>query len=157
MQATWTIGKTEPRETNATSEDRPKKGHDQGLQILFTPAMTQPNDDETTTYYGNVRSQHKKVGEFEARADWRSRVLFIEELFIEREHRGKGIGKKALNFLETKASNLKLREVALEPFSSDPRALVVESLKNWYKKQGYTSRRRSILGPSTNLLAKAVR
>jgi GNAT superfamily N-acetyltransferase len=147
----------EARETSATSEDRTKKGHDRGLQILFTAAKTQPNDDETTTYYGNVRSQHKKVGEFVARADLRSRVLFIEELFIEREYRGKGIGKKALNFLETKASSLKLREVALEPFPSDPGAFAVESLRNWYVKQGYTSRRRSILAPSTNLLAKTIR
>jgi GNAT superfamily N-acetyltransferase len=143
-------------ETSASSEDRAKKGPDRGLQILFTAAEIQPKDDDATIYYGTVRSQNKEIGEFVARVDWRSHVLFIEELFIEREHRGKGIGKKALDFLETKASSLKLREVVLEPFPSDTGAFSVESLRNWYMKQGYISRRRSIFAPSTNLLAKAV-
>jgi GNAT superfamily N-acetyltransferase len=143
-------------EISSSPEDTIKKDQGRDLQILFTEASTQPNDDDTTIYHGNLRSQHKKAGEFVARADWRSRVLFIEELFIEREYRRKGIGKKALVFLETKASSLKLREVALEPFPSDPGAGAVESLRNWYMKQGYVSRRRNIFSPATNLLAKAV-
>jgi GNAT superfamily N-acetyltransferase len=143
-------------QTSASSEDEAKKGPDRGLEILFTAADTQPKDDDTTIYYGTVRSQRKKVGELVARVDWRGHVLFIEELFIEREYRGKGIGKKALDFLESKASILKLREVVLEPFPSDPGAFTVESLRNWYIKQGYISRRRSIFAPSTNLLAKAI-
>jgi GNAT superfamily N-acetyltransferase len=146
----------ETRETHVGSEDRTVQDSDPGLQLLFT-AEIPLKDDDTTIYHGTVRSQRKKVGEFAVRADWRSHVLFIEELFVEREYRGKGIGKKALGFLETKASTLKLREVVLEPFPSDPGAFTVESLRNWYIKQGYISRRKSIFAPSTNLLAKAIR
>ena len=155
MQATQAITTMETCEISSRSEDKPEKGHNGGLQILFTEARMQPNDD-TTIYHGNLRSQREKVGEFVARADWRSRVLFIEELFIEREYRRKGIGKKTLDFLETKASSLKLREVALEPFPSDPEADDVESLRHWYMKQGYVSRRRNIFSPATNLLAKTL-
>jgi GNAT superfamily N-acetyltransferase len=142
-------------ETSASSEDKANKDPDRGLEIVFNAAEIQPKDD-TTIYYGTMRSQHEKVGEFVARVDWRSRVLFIEELFIKREYRGKGIGKKVLSFLESKASILKLREVVLEPFPSDPGAFTVESLRNWYMKQGYNSRRRSIFAPSVNFLAKAL-
>jgi len=146
----------ETREASACSEDNQKMGHGQSLQIIFTEARMQPNDDDTTIYHGNLRKQREKVGEFVARADWRNHALFIEELFIEREHRGNGIGKKALDFLEAKASSLKLREVVLEPFPSDPGAFTVEALRSWYMKQGYFSRRRNIFAPATALLAKAL-
>jgi GNAT superfamily N-acetyltransferase len=143
-------------ETCVGSEDRAEKGPDRGLQILFTVARIQSKDDDTTIYYGTMRNQHTDVGEFVARVDLRSHVLFIEEFFIERRYRGKGIGKKTLDFIETKASSLKIREVVLEPFPIDPGAFSVESLRNWYMKHGYISRRRNIFAPSTNLLAKAL-
>jgi len=143
-------------ETSARSEDEAKTGDSQGLQIVVVEARMKPNEEDTMIYQGNLRTEHKKVGEFVARADWRNHALFIEELFIEREHRGNGIGKKALDFLEAKASSLKLREVVLEPFPSDPGAFTVEALRSWYMKQGYFSRRRNIFAPATALLAKAL-
>lgn len=146
----------ETLETSAGSENKAKKESHPDLQISFTLTEIQSKNNDVMTYYGTAKSQHKKIGEFLAKVDWQSRVLFIEELFIERQYRGRGIGRKALNFLETKASSLKLREIVLEPFSSDLRDLSVERLRNWYRKQGYTSRRRSIFAPSTNLLAKAI-
>jgi GNAT superfamily N-acetyltransferase len=143
-------------EISASSENKAKKESHLDLQISSTLTEIQSKNDDATTYYGIVKSRHNKIGEFLARVDWQSRVLFIEELFIERQYRGRGIGRKALNFLETKASSLKLREVVLEPFSSDSRDFPLERLRNWYRKQGYTSRRRSIFAPSTNLFTKAI-
>jgi GNAT superfamily N-acetyltransferase len=145
----------ETPETDVGSEDAVEKGHGRGLEILFKTAKTQLNDG-TIVYHGTIRSLHAKVGEFVARVDKRSQTLFIDELFVEREYRGKGIGKKALDFLEDKASTLKIREVVLEPFPIGPEDFTVESLRNWYEKHGYVSCRRSIFAPSTNLLAKAL-
>jgi GNAT superfamily N-acetyltransferase len=145
----------ETLETGVGSEDVAEKGHGRGLQILFKATRLQPNDD-TLVYYGTIRSLHVKVGEFVARVDRRSQALFIDELFVERGYRGKGIGKKVLDFLEDKASSLKIREVVLEPSPIDPEDFTVESLRNWYKKHDYVSRRRSIFAPSTNLLAKVL-
>jgi GNAT superfamily N-acetyltransferase len=138
------------------SEDRAEKSPNQGLQILFTAAKIRPKDDDKTTYYGTLRTQHVKVGEFVVNVDWQSKVLLIEELFIERGYRRKGIGKKVLDFLEAKASSLKIQKVVLEPFPIDPGAFTVESLGNWYMKHGYAPFKRNIFAPSTSLLAKAV-
>ncbi len=143
-------------ENGVGSEERTERSPSRGLQILFKAAKMRPNDNDTAIYHGMMKSHHAKVGEFVARVDWRSQVLFIEELFIERGYRGEGIGKKALDFLEAEASSLKIREVVVEPFPLDPGAFTVESLREWYMGHGYTSRRRSIFAPSTNLLAKAL-
>ncbi len=132
-----------------------EKGADRNLPALF--GMTEMSQkDDVTIYRGTIRNQTGAVGEFVARIDWRDRTLFIEELFIEREYRGKGLGKSALDFLVAKASCLKLREVVLEPFPNDLRASAFESLRNWYVKQGFVPRRKSVLAPSTNLLSKTV-
>ena len=139
------------------SEFRAEKSSSQGLQILFTVAKIQPTDDDQTIYQGTLRAHQAKVGEFVVKADWQSQVLLIEELFIERGYRRKGIGKKVLDFLESEASKLKIRKVVLEPFPIDPGAFTVESLENWYMKHGYTYFKGKIFAPSTNLLAKAVR
>jgi GNAT superfamily N-acetyltransferase len=144
------------RENGVGSEERAERDPSRGLQILFKAAKMQPNDNDTTIYHGTMQSHHAKVGEFVARVDSRSQVLFIEELFIERMYRGKGIGKKALDFLEAKASSLKIREIVVDPFPLDPGVFTVESLRNWYMKHGYISRRRNIFAPSSNLLAKAL-
>jgi hypothetical protein len=71
-------------ETDVDPVERAVKDLGGGLQTLFTAAKIQPKDDDATIYHGTVRNQRKKVGEFVARVEWRSYILFIEELSIER-------------------------------------------------------------------------
>ncbi len=133
-----------------------EKNADRNSPAMFGMTEMSQKNDSATIYRGTIRNQTGSVGEFVARIDWRGRTLFIEELFIKREYRGKGLGKRALDFLVAKASCLKLREVVLEPFPNDLSANAFESLRNWYVKQGFIPRRKSILAPSTRLLSKAV-
>jgi GNAT superfamily N-acetyltransferase len=142
--------------TEVSSEVKTEKNYDGSLKVSFSVTKIQLQDENAIAYRGIVRSQNTNVGEFVARVD-RSHILFIEELFIKHEHRGKGIGKRTLGFLEAMASAQNIHEIMLEPFQTDLGCFTIESLKKWYAKQGYISRRRSILAPSTNILTKTVR
>lgn len=145
------------KRTNVSSEDKAMDNPDQGSQIRFMVGRIQPKDDtEGTIYHGTIRAGHTKIGEFAARVDWLKQAMFIEELFVERGHRGNGTGGNALAFLEAVASRLKLRKVVVELYPIDPEAFSVESLEQWYMKHGYESCRRSLFSLPTNLLAKAL-
>ena len=145
------------RENSVGTEALVDRTPDFGLSIICSTAKMQSSDTEATIYYGCMRDQDSKVGEFVARIDRQNQILFVEELFIQQRYRGKGLGKKALDFLEAKASSLNVREIVLEPCPVDSGAFTAESLRNWYMEHGYVCRRRNIFARSTHLLAKVIR
>jgi len=62
------------------------------------------------------------------------RIAFVDELLIDRAHRGRGIGRAALEFVETSACALGVRVLLLEVTRSN------ESAKRLYAKAGYVDR-----------------
>lgn len=62
--------------------------------------------------------------------------IFLYELFIRKEDRGKGIGSELLSRVEKLAKELGYKKVMLHAESFD-KNITKESIENWYKKRGY--------------------
>ncbi len=133
----------------------PQKDSAIGVRLLFSFDELKPKENDGTIYRGVVSAQNTSVGEFVASINWHDRTLTVEELFVKPEYRRRGIGKKALGFLVVRARCMELREVVVEPVSSDVGAGAQEALIAWYTQQGFVSRR-SLFAPLSRLLAKAV-
>lgn len=69
--------------------------------------------------------------------EYKGRDAFIDELFIEEEFRGKGIGKAAMNFVVNEARKLGINAVHLE-VERDNEAAKNLYLKNNFKDNGRT-------------------
>lgn len=46
--------------------------------------------------------------------EYKGRIAFLDELYLSGKARGKGIGKKAMDFIQTQAEELKLKVIYLE-------------------------------------------
>ena len=64
------------------------------------------------------------------------KALSIEEVFVSRKFRNKGLGSRLLSFAEKTASTLGFRYVELRPFSTDPLVSDIK-LQEWYMNRGY--------------------
>jgi len=65
-----------------------------------------------------IESSNKYVGYFILSYGWSleyfGRDAFIDEIFINKEFRGKGLGKKTINFMETYLKDKKIKTIHLE-------------------------------------------
>ena len=90
-----------------------------------------------------VRSDHKAIGyialTFGFSFEYRGRDAFIDELFIKEPYRNKGIGKKAMEFLETEARKLGVKAIHLEVERRNGQG------KRLYAQCGYTGSDRALL------------
>lgn len=78
----------------------------------------------------------RTAGELIMKMQKNQKAMSIEEVFIEREFRNKGLGSKLMVFAERTACAMGFLSVELRPFSTDP--LVSDpNLKEWYIKRGY--------------------
>ena len=71
--------------------------------------------------------------------EYHGRDAFIDELFIKEEYRNKGIGKKAMKFIERESSELGIHAIHLEVENHNEKA------NHLYLQQGYTGNNRALL------------
>lgn len=71
--------------------------------------------------------------------EYLGRDAFLDELFISPDFRGKGIGNKAITFLEEEAQKLAVNAIHLEVESSNPNA------QKLYRNRGFSGNKRALL------------
>lgn len=71
--------------------------------------------------------------------EYRGRDAFIDEFFLKPSFRGKGIGKKVIQFIEKKAADLNIKAIHLEVEKHN------EKGKRLYTGQGYTGNDRMLM------------
>lgn len=76
------------------------------------------------------------AGELLLRVPRSEKVLFIEEVFVERKYREMGLGTRLMSLAEEMAREMGLSTVELRPFSNDP-TNPENKLREWYKHRGY--------------------
>jgi GNAT superfamily N-acetyltransferase len=64
---------------------------------------------------------------------------FLDEIYVEPKHRGRGIGKAALTFVEQASKRLNVRRLCLEVETSNPKA------QKLYADQGYVDHSRHLM------------
>ena len=93
--------------------------------------------DKSTVMCSKLISDKEDLGELLVKIIPEQNALFIEEVFVKRNHRGKGLGKRLVAFAEEIGCRKGLSNIHLSPYSIDPYWISNTDLVNWYKKQGY--------------------
>ncbi|MEO8514165.1 MAG: GNAT family N-acetyltransferase [Ignavibacteria bacterium] len=71
--------------------------------------------------------------------EFKGETVFVDELYIEKEFRGRGIGKKALLFAEEYTKNRGFKALRLEVETANTRAQKI------YRQHGFTEHERYIM------------
>ena len=71
--------------------------------------------------------------------EWLGRDAFVDEFFLLEDHRGRGWGRRAMNFVEDAARSLNVRALHLEVLRQNTTALEV------YRKLGFKERESTFL------------
>jgi ribosomal protein S18 acetylase RimI-like enzyme len=71
--------------------------------------------------------------------EWGGRDAFVDEMFVEEEARGRGVGRAALRALAAEAERLGVRALHLEVESANPAAQAL------YRSEGFAGNERRIL------------
>lgn len=71
--------------------------------------------------------------------EFRGKAAFVDELFVKKEHRGKGIGTRALEFLKETARTMGVNALRLEVERKNADALQL------YKKAGFETENRDLM------------
>ena len=72
---------------------------------------------------------------------WKGKALHLEDLIVEIEHRGKGIGSALLDYVISYGKSMKVRRIAWEVLDWNKNAIALyeskgaKVLKNWYVVQ----------------------
>ena len=93
--------------------------------------------DKSSVMCSKLISNKEDLGELVVKIIPEENTLFIEEVFVKRNHRGKGLGKRLVAFAEEIGCRKRLSNIHLNPYSIDPYWISNTDLVNWYKKQGY--------------------
>ena len=97
------------------------------------------NEEDTTksSTTGNLRLINKQTTIGELTFTSFQDKLIIEEIFVKSSFHGRGFGTYLLKLAEIFAAEHGLQQVILKPSHIDKMKLM--SLKDWYRKRGYTS------------------
>ncbi len=96
-----------------------------------------------------IRSKQQNVGyivlAFGFSFEYEGRDAFIDELYIEEDYRNQGIGKLAMDFVESESRKLEVRAVHLEVEKHNGDA------NRLYRNKGFTSNNRILMTKRTKL------
>ena len=90
-----------------------------------------------------IKHQENNIGylvlSFGFSFEYKGRDAFIDELYIKKEYRNKGIGKLTMDFIESESSQLNINAIHLEVESHNSNAMRL------YLNKGYKSNDRTLL------------
>lgn len=75
--------------------------------------------------------------------EYQGRIAFLDELYLSEKARGKGIGKKTMDFIQIQAQELKLKIIYLEVENHN------ENAQNLYLKSNFIVHNRKLMKYST--------
>jgi GNAT superfamily N-acetyltransferase len=95
-------------------------------------------EDDATFAYRVFDDAGQEVGEVILHAEPGDAVLHIEKLYLRREHRRRGLGRRVVAMIEQLARELGRRRITLwaEPYDDDDLDLK-EQLIAWWRERGY--------------------
>ncbi len=76
--------------------------------------------------------------------EYQGRIAFLDELYLSEKARGKGIGKKTMDFIQLQAQELKLKIIYLEVENHN------ENAQNLYLKSNFIVHNRKLMKYSIN-------
>ncbi|WP_300565147.1 GNAT family N-acetyltransferase [Flavobacterium sp.] len=76
--------------------------------------------------------------------EYKGKIAFLDELYLSEKTRGKGIGKKAMDFIQAQAKDLKLKVIYLEIENHN------ENAQNLYLKSNFIVHNRKLMKYSTD-------
>ena len=106
---------------------------------LFEEFITNENLGRAWLIYNEEEIVGYVILTFVFSFEYKGRIAFLDELYLSEKARGKGIGKKTINFIQAQAQELKLKVLYLEVENHNEKA------QKLYFKNNFTVHNRKLM------------